>query len=123
MGDAVITLDTGIRLAEFVGLIGSVGYASVRIGRLSGRFEVLITQQGKEITALQDHMEPLTTTTTAIAVQTVKIAALESGMSDIGKAIVVLAQQDERLINQARRIERAEQMIDDLRRGKGIIQD
>lgn len=122
MTDTALSLDTGIRLAEVVSIIGGIAFGSVRIGRLSGRFEVLITQQGKEITELRNHIAPIFEVTTALAVQRVELAAVQISVAEVGQAIVALAKQDERLINQAKRIDRTEQDISDLRRGRGWIQ-
>jgi len=97
MADASIPLETALKIAELLAIVGGGGLVLMRMTRMAARFEFIGEQQSKEISELK--------------LQVVKI----------GDLMTNVAVQNERLDAQAKRINLLDQRYEELRHGEGFV--
>lgn len=90
-------LDTSLRIAELLAVLGGGGIFIFKSGRTASRFEQVVRQQSLEI------------------------GELKTGVQAIQKLITQNAVMDERLVNMGTSISRLEDWYDELRRGEGFV--
>lgn len=121
MTDFTASLDLGLKLAEAVAVVFGAWFASVKIGRLSGRFESVFEQYGKDIHDLKDATEEFNAVINKMALHASDISELKRAVVKLTDMVGEIAVQKNRLDNQAERMTRIERMQDEMRRGEGLI--
>lgn len=97
MSDPAVSLDAALKIIEILSIMGGGAIVVYKFGRMSEKVEAAITSQGNNIVALQLDVRELNKLMTSVSVQ------------------------KERLDHQDGRLERAERLIEDMRRGEGYI--
>lgn len=90
-------IDLAIKLATFLGLLGSAALILFKIGRLTGQFEAAHVQQAGDI------------------------AALKTSIEKIGALMTEVAVQKQQLDTLSKRQDLLDKRYEDLRRGDGYI--
>ena len=97
MADVGLTLDTTLRLAELVTLVGGGVVIVFRMGRMTERFELIGQRQADEI------------------------SELKRAVGRFGDVLTDLAVQKNRLDGQAERINLLDRRYEELRHGEGFV--
>lgn len=97
IADASFNLDTTLRLAELVTLIGGGAIIVFRMGRMTERFELIGQRQADEI------------------------SELKRAVGRFGDVLTDLAVQKNRLDSQAERINLLDKRYEELRHGEGFV--
>lgn len=90
-------LETALRFAELLAIVGAGGLTIFKLGRATSKFEAIGTQQAQEIKELKESVQELSKLTIANAVF------------------------DQKMQNNNDRVTRVEAQIEELRHGKGFI--